>query len=173
MMKLWRKYQPKIIKVIKPQLNITRETYDFIIKTTLESPELETGGILIGQDLNPLTVNVTTASLPGPNAYHSPTKFIRDTEYCSNFLKEHYEKFGIDYVGEWHSHIVSLRGASGGDIGTLISIINDPDYDFIAFACIIALLSNDNVELVGYITTKKYIYQVEVVVKDDDMLISL
>lgn len=165
-MRLCRNYQYKSLEVVKPQLNITRKVYDFIVRTTKDSPKVETGGILMGHDIKPLTVNVTYASLPGPKAYHSPSKFIRDTEYCSKVLQEHYDKYGVDYVGEWHSHIVPLRGVSGGDIATLASIIYDPDYDFNAFACIVALLDNDSVELVGYITTKRYLYQVEIEVQD-------
>lgn len=171
-MRLCRNYQYKNMEVIKPQLNITRLVYDFIVSTTKDSPRVETGGILMGRDIRPLTVNVTHASLPGPKAHHSSTKFLRDTEYCSKVLQEHYEKYGIDYVGEWHSHIVPLRGVSGGDIATLASIIYDPDYDFNAFACIVALLENNKVELVGYITTKGYIYQVEIRVIDNDTVVS-
>ncbi|MCQ1529513.1 hypothetical protein [Lutispora saccharofermentans] len=165
-MRLFRNYRYKKLEVVKPQLNVRREAYEFIVKTTKDSPQVETGGILIGSDIKPLTVNVTHASLPGPKAYHSSTKFLRDTGYCSKVLREHYEKYGVDYVGEWHSHIVPLRGVSGGDIATLSSIMYDSDYRFNAFACIVAFLENDKVELLGYITTKRYIYQVEIQVID-------
>lgn len=167
MMKLLRNYRYKNLKIVKPQLNITKEVYDLIVNTTKNSPKVETGGILMGHDINPSMVNVIHASLPGPNAYHSPSKFLRDTKYCSMVLQEHYDKYGVDYVGEWHSHILPLRGVSYGDIATLSSIIYDPDYNFNAFACIVSLLDNDNVELIGYITTKGYIYQVEILVKDN------
>lgn len=159
-MKLCKNYRYR--ESIKPQLNISQEAYDLILKTTKDSTEVETGGILIGQDISPLKVNISHATLPGPKAYHSRTKFLRDTEYCSNILREYYETHGVDYVGEWHSHIVTLRGISAGDIATLSSIMYDPDYNFNAFACIVALLNNENVELIGYIVTRGYIYRVPV-----------
>ncbi|TAH59722.1 MAG: hypothetical protein EWM50_07565, partial [Gottschalkiaceae bacterium] len=171
-MRLCKHYQHKNPKIIKPQLNITKQVYDFIIKETKNNPNVETGGILMGQDIKPLTVNVTQASLPGPKAYHSPSEFLRDTEYCSNILQEYYKEHGIDYVGEWHSHIIPLRGLSRGDISTLLSIIYDPDYNFNAFASIVALLEYEKVVLLGYIATKGFIYQVEINVVDSDSLLS-
>ena len=86
----------------------------------------------------------------GPNAFHSATKFVRDTEYCSKILLEHYNNFGVDYR-KWHSHIVPLHGMSTGDYLTVGSIMNDPDYKFNAFAVIVAVLKKDEVNLISYI----------------------
>ncbi|QOX63891.1 hypothetical protein FRZ06_11385 [Anoxybacterium hadale] len=165
MMKLCRKSNSHI-RTIMPKLTITKESFDLIINTTKDSPYVETGGILLGKDHDPKTVEIMYATLPGPKAYHSPTKFIRDTEYCKKVLNEYYEKKGLDYIGEWHSHIIPLRGASGGDFATLCSIMNDPDYNFKAFSCIIALLNNDSVELIGYVLSNKYIYKAKIQILD-------
>ncbi|MDW7669379.1 MAG: hypothetical protein SCJ93_11190 [Bacillota bacterium] len=157
-MKLCKKLLNKRFTIPKPRIIMKRSVVEFIKETTLKSPFVETGGILMGYDKKDLLVEVISASLPGPNAYHSSTKFERDTIYCTRVLYENYYKHGIDYVGEWHSHVVPLRRASIGDIDTIASIVLDPDYSFNAFACIVALLEHNKVELLGYIADEKYIY---------------
>jgi len=164
-MKLLKLLKHRVLSFPKPRLIISKEVYDFIIETTKSSPKVETGGILMGFDREPMDVEVIHASLPGPNAFHSPTKFLRDTEYCSKVLLENHKMFGIDYVGEWHSHVVPMRKISGGDLITLSSILFDPDYSFNAFACIVALLEDDHVDLLGYVAKKKYIYSVDLEIK--------
>lgn len=166
-MKLWRNFYQNKFRILKPTLIVKKSVYDFIIKTTKESPDVETGGILMGHDKEPLTVHVTHASLPGPNAFHSATKFVRDTEYCSKILLENYNNFGVDYVGEWHSHIVPLHGMSTGDYLTVGSIMNDPDYKFNAFAVIVAVLKKDEVNLIGYVSSNRYIQNVGITIEDD------
>ena len=59
-----------------------------------------------------------------------------------------------------------LGKLSSGMHGKVLAKNNDSDYRFNAFACIVAVLENDKVELLGYITTKRYIYQVEIQVID-------
>lgn len=165
-MRLYGRYQNNSLKLVQPCLSLSRVAYDTIITTTISSPSVETGGILIGYDKKPLTVEILYASLPGPKAYHSRTKFLRDTQYCSKVLRDYYDRFGTDYVGEWHSHVVPLRGLSSGDIGTLATIIFDPDYNFNAFSSIVAFLDKGEVELAGFIVTKGIIYQVKIDIRD-------
>ena len=110
------------------------------------------------------TVTVTHASDGGPGAQQTAGMFLRNTEYCRDVLQEHYERFGVDYVGEWHSHILPLRKPSMGDLATIAGIMHDPDYDFTAFALLIAVLANPapdeiGVELLGYVATPTAIYR--------------
>ena len=164
-MNLWLNFHQNRFKIPKPSLILKKDVYDFIIETTKQSPNVETGGILMGYDKKPSIVNVTHASLPGPKALQTPTRFLRDTEYCSKVLLEHYNTYGVDYVGEWHSHIVSLHGMSTGDYFTLGSIMSDPDYNFNAFASIVAVLKRDRVILVGYVSSNRYIQNVDITIE--------
>jgi integrative and conjugative element protein (TIGR02256 family) len=145
-------------------LEIRKDVVDFIRTTTLDCPDVETGGILMGRDEGPYKVHITHASLPGPNAIQTPTMFIRDTEYCREILRENYDLYGVDYVGEWHSHICNLRGMSMGDYATLSSIINDKDYNFNSFGIIVAVYdyAEKEVSLVGYLSSDRYVMRVEV-----------
>jgi len=160
-MRLCKNYLSQVPAQI-PHLRVNERVIEFIIESTKASPYVETGGILTGIDSAPLTVEVTHASPPGPNAYHSASKFLRDTNFCQAFLQEHYDNFGVDYVGEWHSHVLPLRKMSGGDFSTILGIMMDPDYDFKAFASIVAVLSNNQVELVGYVCNSHCIVPVKI-----------
>ena len=147
-MRLWLR-SPNIYE-FQPSITIEHNAYETIKSTVEQSPRMETGGILIGHD-QPNNVHITYASMPGPNAVQTPTKFLRDNDYCKEVLFEQYNKFGTNYVGEWHSHVVNLHGMSFGDCMTLASIMHDPDYNFESFAIIVATIFKGELRLTGYI----------------------
>jgi integrative and conjugative element protein (TIGR02256 family) len=89
-------------------VEIPLHTLQKIEALALESRGQETGGILVGHN-DGIDVRVSQASDAGPNAQRSASHFLRDTEYCRGFLDQAYSDSGADYVGEWHSHVVSLR----------------------------------------------------------------
>jgi integrative and conjugative element protein (TIGR02256 family) len=115
----------------------------------LNSDGKETGGIVLGFNVGK-DIQVTDVSGPGPNADRSPTHCLRDTGYCREFLAEHYKQTGADYVGEWHSHVINVRSLSMGDIGTLVRILVDPDYDFVTFAVFLVIVDRKGAELLVY-----------------------
>jgi len=127
---------------------------------------LETGGILIGESDASGWIRVTHASGPGPKAVHQPTYFLRDTEYCAAILTDYYEKFGVDYIGEWHSHVGRMNHPSSGDLLTLNSIMRDPDYNFDVFAMVIAVragrIHSRRINLNGFISTKSFVCRVAI-----------
>ncbi len=69
-------------------------------------PNLETGGILIGYEVDPKTVSITRVSPPGPGAVHRRYFFSRDTRFLQRYLDQFHDQSGgrEDYVGEWHVH---------------------------------------------------------------------
>lgn len=111
---------------------------------------IECGGILVGHNVG-RDIQIVAVSDGGPNAEQSATHFLRDTSYCREFLARSYQKSGADYVGEWHSHVVSLCGLSVGDLNTLVGILVDPDYDFVTFAVVLIVASDDSLELLVYV----------------------
>src|SRR5947208_422256 len=70
------------------------------------SPDLETGGILMGLTHADGTVQVTAASPPGPHAVRRPRFFRRDTAFLQRWLTRRWRQSGHreEYVGEWHVH---------------------------------------------------------------------
>jgi integrative and conjugative element protein (TIGR02256 family) len=124
--------------------------------------DVETGGILMGRFDSAGAISVTHASGPGPNAVHEPAFFLRDTAYCAGVLREHYERSGADYVGEWHTHVDGLRVPSPGDLLTLAGIMHDPDYDFQYFAMLLAVKfrrRRSRLELHAFVATRDLVMQ--------------
>lgn len=97
-----------------PQMHSPKPTRDYVLtnseeidvlsKYILDYPNIETGGQLFGYwtyDAKPVVLFVLG---PGPNAGHRNTFFMQDLSYlreCANILKQ---KYGLDHIGEWHSH---------------------------------------------------------------------
>lgn len=136
-----------------PTIDIPRDVLDRIEALAKDSKEHETGGILIGFN-DGRNIQLTVASDPGPNAKRSASHFLRDTEYCRKCLADEYAHTGADYVGEWHSHVVSLRRLSGGDLQTLAGLFVDPDYDFVTFAIVLVVADKTELELHVYVAER-------------------
>lgn len=140
-----------------PRLLVSDEAREVIAREAALYRDAETGGILMGRFDSAGTIHVTHASGPGPNAVHDPAYFMRDTAYCAGVLREHYERLGADYVGEWHTHVDGLRVPSPGDLLTLANIMHDPDYDFESFAMLLAVKfrrRRSRLELHAFVATK-------------------
>jgi integrative and conjugative element protein (TIGR02256 family) len=136
-----------------PWIEISDAALDRIKALSAESREAETGGILVGFHEGH-NIRITAASEAGPKAQTSQGHFTRDTEYCRVFLSNCYSETGADYIGEWHSHVVSLHQLSLGDIGTIAQLFVDPDYDFVTFALIL-VVATDVPELHVYVAQRK------------------
>jgi integrative and conjugative element protein (TIGR02256 family) len=149
----------RVDKKARPHLLISSAAREVIEREAGLYRDVETGGILIGRIASPVEIHVTHATGPGPNAVHHPAHFLRDTAYCAGVLREHYDRHGVDYVGEWHSHVGLLREPSDGDLLTLAGIMGDPDYDFHAFAMLLAVKGGRRrrrrLELHGFIADRE------------------
>jgi len=141
---------------------VSQEARQLIAREGALYRNVETGGILMGRFDSADAIHVTHASGPGRNAVHEPAFFLRDTAYCAGVLREHYERFGADYVGEWHTHVDGLRVPSPGDLLTLAGIMHDPDYDFQSFAMLLAVKfrrRRSRLELHAFVATKDSVMQ--------------
>ncbi|WP_040668651.1 Mov34/MPN/PAD-1 family protein, partial [Nitrolancea hollandica] len=123
--------------------------------------------ILMGPSVpDPHTVVVTHASDAGPRAIQEPGMFHRDTAYCASILNDHYERFGVDYVGEWHSHTIPLHQPSSGDLATIAAIMHDPDYAFTAFGLLIVVHESEQmssgIDVFGYVALRNVLVRVAV-----------
>ncbi len=139
-------FQRKGSSIVSISFSALSEMRDFASR----SQEIECGGILVGHNKG-RDIQVVAASDAGPNAKQSATHFLRDTGYCREFLARSYQEAGADYVGEWHSHVVSLRHLSAGDLNTLVGILVDPDYDFGSFAIVLVIVGEKDLELLVYV----------------------
>ena len=148
-----------------PRLSVRMSAWQRVHELARESPDRETGGILVGSHSSS-DILIAGASDAGPLAIRNESHFLRDTKYCQAFLAQQYADFGFDYVGEWHSHVVPLDQLSHGDLGTLLGIMNDPDYDFPSFAMLLAVVHNAEVDVRSFVGFKPSLLQQHLIVAE-------
>lgn len=90
--------------------------------------DVEVGGDLYGLWTDDGTPIVFLATGPGPQATFSELKFHQDHQEimrCEEYL---FYKYGIQYLGDWHSHhILNLDYPSSGDIKRIQNILRQPN----------------------------------------------
>ena len=79
-------------------------------------PNTETGGDLYGTWTYGNKPVIYLATGPGPNASAGVASFFQDNEYIMENERMLFESFGIQYLGDWHSHhVLNLQNPSSGD----------------------------------------------------------
>lgn len=100
-----------------------------IVKEIKCNPDIETGGIIIGYFIEGRILKITDTSLPGKNAKKERASFIKDAEFCQNFLNEiSLSDQRKAYVGEWHYHPSGSADPSNTDLLSLNSIAEQSEY---------------------------------------------
>lgn len=97
---------------------------EVIRRITAEWGGTETGGHLYGAYTGSRTPIVMLATPPGPKATHSTATFFQDINYFRRCNEVIYKRFGLCFIGRWHSHsYLGLRRPSMGDIASASSIM--------------------------------------------------
>lgn len=108
---------------------IYQSELDYISRCILDYPNLETGGQLFGFWTNTGTPIVAYAIGPGIDAQHNPTSFYQDIKYLTSIGKYLGNQFGLQHVGEWHSHHqLDLAHPSGGDVRSMQGGLSTPGF---------------------------------------------
>lgn len=117
-------------KLEDKKIHILNEVLDFMKHESVESLEIETGGVLIGYRCAGNEYVILKASKPGPNAIRTKTRFEKDEEYCQKVLRDSFEELGEKglYLGEWHFHPSGGNEPSGLDIKSLTEIAAQDNY---------------------------------------------
>lgn len=80
----------------------------------------ETGGSLFGYFTHSGAPVVLLATGPGPRARHAYAEFHQDPTYLEACAGVLFGRFGLQHIGEWHSHHeLGLAEPSGGDVETV------------------------------------------------------
>ena len=99
---------------------------DYVSRCILDYPNIETGGQLFGYWTEEGVPVVMYAIGPGMNANHQVTFFNQDVEYLLRAGNELRNRYGLQHIGEWHSHHrLSLARPSGHDANTMVSTIRE------------------------------------------------
>lgn len=76
----------------------------------------ETGGPLLGLFTQGRRPVIMLAAPGGPNTCHETAHFAMDHDYVTWLNQYMLDNFGLQYVGDWHLHIVDMDHASDGDV---------------------------------------------------------
>lgn len=105
---------------------IYRSELDYISRCILDCPNIETGGQLFGYWTAERVPVVLYAIGPGPHANHQGAFFNQDVDYLTRVGKPLIEHFGLQHIGEWHSHHqLGLAQPSSHDANTMLTTIRD------------------------------------------------
>ena len=109
---------------------MTNEVRETITVLTQQSPDVETGGVLIGFADKQQRAVAVGATGPGPDARRTKDECRRDVEYVQGELDRAAKELGTrgTYIGEWHSHLVPAPVPSPRDIDSLLGISEAPNY---------------------------------------------
>ncbi len=100
---------------------IYKSEMDYISRCIHDYPNIETGGQLFGFLTEAGAPVVCYAIGPGPHANHQSTFFNQDAEYLQNTYNKLNRRYGLRYIGEWHSHHqLGLAKPSGHDASTIV-----------------------------------------------------
>ena len=103
---------------------IYQSELDYISRCILDYPCIETGGQLFGFWSASGTPIVVYAIGPGRRANHQITFFNQDLEYLTTLGRVLVDKYGLQHMGEWHSHPrLGLAHPSGHDADTMVNSI--------------------------------------------------
>lgn len=101
---------------------IYRSEFDILSRYILDCPNIETGGELMGFFTEHGDFVVCLAIGPGTNANHQTTFFQQDVTYLKKCYSALNKKYGLRYIGEWHSHHkLGLAKPSGHDATTVVN----------------------------------------------------
>lgn len=77
---------------------------DYLSRCILDYPNIETGGQLFGYWTSAGVPVVLYVLGPGDNANHQHAFFNQDVEYLEQVGRLLTNEFGLQHIGEWHSH---------------------------------------------------------------------
>ena len=113
------------VKSRAPCAIIYQSELDYISRCILDCKNIETGGELFGFWTASGVPVVLLAIGPGPKANHQVTFFNQDVEYLVELGQLLIAKFGLQHIGEWHSHHqLDLARPSFHDAETMASSIS-------------------------------------------------
>jgi hypothetical protein len=96
--------QYKIMLKTRQKSLIHQTELDYISRCIQDCPNLEIGGDLFGFYTTTGIPVVQLATGPGPKAKQNAHSFYQDEDYLIQVGNELRDRFGMQHLGEWHSH---------------------------------------------------------------------
>lgn len=99
---------------------IYKSEMEFVSRCILDYPNIETGGQMFGYWTDNGTPVVLYTIGPGPCANHQRSFFNQDLNYLETIGRILTQKYGLQHIGEWHSHHkLGLACPSGHDANSM------------------------------------------------------
>ena len=127
---------------------------NFISKSTLDYPNIETGGDLFGYFTYSGFPVIMYVIGPGERAKRRVDFFNQDEEYLKSVGKELRDNFGLQHIGEWHSHHqLGLAKPSRHDVKTVVKALDT--YQLDRFLLVIGTIKDASSTINGFLFTKE------------------
>ena len=132
---------------------IYRGELDFMARTILDSPHMETGGNLLGYWTPNGDAVIMYVLGPGRRSVCRFTSFIQDADYLQLHADRLFEEYHLSHIGVWHSHHgLGLSYPSGGDVQSNLRIADRPiNSDLIASGNADVIISLEPMEALRYL----------------------
>jgi cupin superfamily acireductone dioxygenase involved in methionine salvage len=122
---------------------------DYISRCIQDCPNLEIGGDLFGFYTTTGIPVVQLATGPGPKAKQNAHSFYQDEDYLIQVGNELRVRFGIQHIGEWHSHHqLELNTPSAKDSAVVAKAIET--YQLPSFLLVIGNYSDEGTSINGF-----------------------
>jgi integrative and conjugative element protein (TIGR02256 family) len=117
--------------LLVPSVMLHRAVLLRIRDLALESGDgRETGGVVLGHDHEPGSIEVTFAGDPGPKATRTGVSFSRDLSHAQALADTAFERDQSLWIGEWHTHLHGSPAPSEQDVTTYRALLADPELNF-------------------------------------------
>lgn len=107
-------------------IQLSPDAYDTMARASMQTPERETGGFLLGHREGGVIVVVHAVHVPSLDA--TRTHYVREEVEAHRQLEEFRNAHPVDevdgYIGEWHSHTANV-GPSSIDRSTMVGIAKE------------------------------------------------
>lgn len=113
-----------------PSLALPRNLLDACRAEATRTFPFESGGVLMGERLNPSRWRIDHVIGPGPDARHARYRFTPDPVWQHERIAERFQTTAgrSTYLGDWHSHPGAQHGRlSYVDRGAARTILRSPD----------------------------------------------
>ena len=154
-------------------LILSARAFNTIERDCRTHPTTETGGILVGQRLGADLV-VPFAVPAGPQAHRALSCFRPDS-LQQLYLDWIFDRFGLDYIGDYHRHPGSFDRPSGQDLHTARWIVTDPAWEKIEAVFPIIVFKNDRLRMRSFFISRSLLEFVEIptqAVSDSDQRVT-
>lgn len=148
------------MKPIKSQTVLTstalifQSELNFISRSILDYPDIETGGDLFGFWTHSGYPVIQYVIGPDERAKRRVDFFSQDEEYLKSVGNELRDNFGLQHIGEWHSHHqLGLAKPSRHDANTVVKALDT--YQLDRFLLVIGNIKDASSSINGFLFTKE------------------